>query len=139
MNYDPEKLTRLVSELNEALKLLRDLAVVPREDFAADPHKVSSAKYNFIVAIEAVIDISNHLISKNSFRVPEDYADTFRVLTDNSVLPDDFARRLSDMARFRNRLVHLYWAVDLEQLYGMLSTELDDFSRFKHYLTEALR
>ena len=35
------------------------------------------------------------------------------------------------MARLRNRLVHLYWEVDDEILYEILTSELDDFDRFK--------
>jgi len=31
------------------------------------------------------------------------------------------------MARFRNRLVHLYWDVSTEQLHEFLQTELADF------------
>ena len=34
------------------------------------------------------------------------------------------------MARFQNRLVHLYWEVDDEQLYEILQERLDDFKKF---------
>ena len=37
---------------------------MPEQDFKKDSHKQSSAKYNFIEAIEAAIDIANHLILK---------------------------------------------------------------------------
>lgn len=138
MKYEAEKLTRLISEQNTALSLLRELAAIPQEKFAQDPHKVASAKYNFIVAIEAAIDIGNHLISKNGFRVPEDYADTFRVLTENGLFPYEFDERLAHMARFRNRLAHLYWAVDVAQLHQILGEELGDFDHFQQYLARAV-
>jgi len=37
-----------------------------------DPDKIGSAKYHFIVAIESAIDMCNHVISRNGYRVPED-------------------------------------------------------------------
>jgi uncharacterized protein YutE (UPF0331/DUF86 family) len=99
---------------------------------------VASAKYNFIVAIEAAIDMINHLISKNGYRVPEDYADAFRVITENGLFPYEFCERLAEMARFRNRLVHLYWAVDVSWLHKILCEELGDFSLFRQYLAKGI-
>lgn len=138
MKYEAEKLIRLISEQNSAIRLLRELAAIPLDEFAQDPHKVASAKYNFIVAIEAAIDIGNHLISKNSLRVPEDYADTFRVLTENGLFPYEFGERLFQMTRFRNRLVHLYWALDVTQLHQILCEDLVDFDHFQRYLARAV-
>ncbi len=38
------------------------------------------------------------------------------------------------MARFRNRLVHLYWEVDDQQVYHILTHDLDDFDAFVAYI-----
>ncbi|MBD3315704.1 MAG: DUF86 domain-containing protein [Chitinivibrionales bacterium] len=111
--YDPERVSSLISSLRGALRLLRDLATLPKQDFMQDMHRQSSAKYNLITAIEAIVDISNHLISRNGWRAPESYADTFDVLVENGALSQDHLDDFKAMARFRNRLVHLYWDVDL--------------------------
>jgi uncharacterized protein YutE (UPF0331/DUF86 family) len=34
------------------------------------------------------------------------------------------------MARFRNRIVHLYWDVDLDLVYDYLTQRLGDFERY---------
>jgi len=34
------------------------------------------------------------------------------------------------MARFRNRLVHIYWDVDTAELRRILETRLGDFNRY---------
>jgi uncharacterized protein YutE (UPF0331/DUF86 family) len=34
------------------------------------------------------------------------------------------------MARFRNRLAHLYWEIDEEELYAILQHNLDDLDEF---------
>ena len=74
--------------------------------------------------------MGSHLISKNRWRTPEDYADTFRVLGEKGVFEVPFVQELVKMARFRNRLVHLYWEVDDREVYRILTTRLGDLERF---------
>jgi len=44
-----------------------------------DPDKVASAKYNFVVAIAACIDIASQVIAAEGFRAPRDNADSFAI------------------------------------------------------------
>jgi len=129
VRFDEDTIRSLSSELVGALSYLRELAALPQGDFLSDPHKIASAKYNFIVAIEASVDIGSHLIGKNRWRTPESYADTFRVLGEEGVLEVPFVHDLVRMARFRNRLVHLYWEIDDLEVYRILTTRLDDLER----------
>lgn len=101
-----------------------------QDEFTGDPDKVGSAKYHLIVAIEICIDICTHLISRNGYRMPEDYADTFKVMSEVGALDSAFSEELKKMARFRNRLVHLYWEVDDKQVHHILQNRLTDFKRF---------
>jgi uncharacterized protein YutE (UPF0331/DUF86 family) len=78
--FDRDRMTKLVSELRKSVKRLQDLSKLSQHDFVTDPDKIGSAKYYFIVAIESCIDMSNHVIARNGFRVPEDYGDTFKVM-----------------------------------------------------------
>jgi uncharacterized protein YutE (UPF0331/DUF86 family) len=128
--FDQETMVKLVSELRKNVARLRSLAELPQEDFLRDPDKIGSSKYHFIVAIETCIDMCNHLIARNGYRAPEDYGDTFSVMGEAGALPPDFSEELKNMARFRNRLVHLYMEVDNQQLHEILHTRLDDFKRF---------
>ena len=128
--FNPDKITRLVSEMRKAINRLKSLGTLDKESFLNDPDKIGSAKYNFVIAIESAIDICNHIISQNGYRAPEDYTDTFQVLGEQDVFDKDFLRALKDMARFRNRLIHLYWEVDDEQVYEILQSRLDDFKTF---------
>ncbi|MEW6621808.1 MAG: DUF86 domain-containing protein [Bacillota bacterium] len=136
MKYDIEKITPIISELNSSTSLLRELSSISKDIFITDIHKVSSAKYNLIIAIEAIIDICNHIISKNGYRVPEDYTDTFNVMAENKLFTQDFAATLIKMARFRNRLVHVYWKIDDDILYDILQNDLKDFDVFLKVFSE---
>jgi uncharacterized protein YutE (UPF0331/DUF86 family) len=128
--YDQEKMVTLISELRKGVTRLRALAELSPDEFLKDPDKIGSAKYHFIVAIESSIDMCNHLIARNGYRVPEDYSDTFKVMAEVGALDVKFAEELFKMAKFRNRLVHLYWQVDDQQLYRIIQERLGDFKEF---------
>jgi uncharacterized protein YutE (UPF0331/DUF86 family) len=59
-DVDPERIEKLVSAMREAVLILRELGAMKESEFLGDKHKGSSAKYNFIVAIEAAIDLASH-------------------------------------------------------------------------------
>jgi len=128
--FDAATLTRLVSELRKSVDRLRRLGGLAQSSFLNDPDKVASAKYHFIVAIEACIDMCNHVISRNGYRVPEDYGDTFVVIGEAGAWDSEFSKNLTAMAKFRNRLVHLYREIDDEQIYSILALRIDDFKKF---------
>ena len=63
LKYDKEKISKLASEVFNALNSLEELSNLQKDDFLGNKHIVASAKYFLIVAIEASIDICNHIIS----------------------------------------------------------------------------
>ena len=128
--YDQDKLAKLISEFRRSVSRLQKLRETDRKQFLNDPDKIGSAKYHFIIAIESSIDICNHIVSRNGYRVPEDYADTYRVLCENDAFESEFCEQLIRMAKFRNRLVHLYWEVDDARVYRILEENLGDFKTF---------
>ena len=128
--FDQETMVKLVSELRKNVARLQDLAKLTEADFLKDPDKIGSAKYHFIVAIESCIDMCNHVISRNGFRAPEDYGDTFRVMNEEGALEPDFSDDLVNMAKFRDRLVHIYLEVENKQVYEILQDRLNDFKKF---------
>ncbi len=136
--YDQERVVNLVFQLRQGVERLGSLSQLDQAAFTRDPDKVGSAKYHFIVAIEACIDICNHVISRNGYRSPEDYGDTFTVMAEVKAMDPGFSEELRKMAKFRNRLVHIYWEVNDEQLYEILQTRLGDFNRFLDAMTTFL-
>lgn len=130
LKFNQDKIRKLTSEILAALERLEDLRKLSAEDFLSDTHKIGSAKYSFIVAIEGMIDLCNHIIAKNGYRAPEDYADTFRVLVERGAFDEEYTNTLIQMARFRNRLVHIYWEVDDNELYRIIQTRLQDIRDF---------
>jgi uncharacterized protein YutE (UPF0331/DUF86 family) len=130
----PEKVEGILSNLMEYVKKLRHLAAMPREEFLADFTKVESAKHLFQVSVECCIDVSNHIIASERFRAPKSYVESFEILLEEGILPKTFLPTLRQMVQFRNRLVHLYWEVDVEVVYEILQRNLGDFDTFAKYV-----
>lgn len=129
-DYDEDKVMKLSSQIITALNSLKELSKISKEDFLKDPYKIASSKYFLIVSIEASIDMCNHLISRNGFRIPESYADTFKVMAEVGVLSPELMEKLIKMAKFRNRLVHIYWEVDDEVIHQIITHHIQDIKEF---------
>lgn len=135
---DKEVVTTLCSELTTAMDALDDIVSSGQEEFMTNRHIRGSAKYHLLVAIEAVLDLSSHLITQNSWRFPEDYADTFLVMAENGIISRDEAEHLADMAKFRNRLGHQYWRIDDNVIWDILIKDREDIIGYNEKILSAL-
>ncbi len=125
------RLNEILGGMKGYLANLRQLQALPTEELTGDPVKLGAAKYYLQIAIESCLDLANYLIAQHNWRRPESMADAFAVLAENGVVDDEFLVVLRRMARFRNRLVHLYWEVDAKVIYELLQDNLGDFDRFE--------
>jgi len=60
------------------------------------------------------------------------------VLGEYEVVDKQFVNELRNMARFRNRLVHIYWEVDDKQVYKIMQSNLGDFKTFLNSISSFL-
>ena len=132
-------LNRLFIEMDESLQKLRTLAKVSRNQFLKNYEKIDTAKYNFIVAIESMIDISNRIISVKKLGYPQDYAEVIKLMGQKGGFEEDLVKRLIEMVKFRNMLVHLYWKIEDERLYDYMKNNLDDFEEFRDAVRRYLK
>lgn len=109
---------------------LRELAETPLEEIASDQVKTAALERILHVAAQLCIDVGNYLASENGWRSPKSYADVFQVLGEEGVLSEPLAERMSELARLRNILVHMYLDVDMPRLHASLKTGVEDFSQF---------
>jgi len=126
-----ENITDKFEQLDEFMMLLEMIKRTPSAVFIKDKILVGSAKYYLQVSIERCLDIANHIIAAQGFRAPKDYADSFKVLEENNVLDEELGVKLRQMAKFRNRLVHLYGEIDNEYVYTFITNDIQDISEFK--------
>lgn len=125
---DPERLRRLLAVLDgyrERLVALRDL---PLRTYLGE--EAFAGRYLVQAAAQTCIDVANHMIASEGWRVPKDYRDAFTVLEERGVLTPELATRLRALAGLRNRLVHLYDDIDDRLVHDFLSDGLGDLETF---------
>jgi len=90
-----------------------------------------SAKYSLLEITEYCIDIASHIIAVKSMGRVEEYRGMFHLLGEKGVIEKDLAKRLGDMAGFRNLPVHRYGDVDTAVVLEMIQSELSDVVEFE--------
>jgi len=126
-----EKIIQKFQQLDEFLGLLRKISKTPIKLFLKDKLMIGSAKYYLQVSIECCLDVTNHIIASEHFRAPKDYADSFMIIEEEGLISGDQGQRLRQMAKFRNRLVHLYGEIDNAYVYEFIKKDLKDIEEFK--------
>ncbi len=130
-----ERIREHLKYLNKYRLLLADIKKRSYKDFVKDPILQGSAERFLQLAIESCLNIGNRLLSLQQFEkpiaTPETYADIFIQLKNLGVIEDLFCDRLVKMAKFRNRLVHLYWEIEKDKVYEIIQENLVDFSIFQ--------
>jgi len=134
----PEVIENRIKKLQNYLEKLSELKTINKNEFISDFRNSNSAKYLLQVSIECCLDIANHIIASEKYRSPDDYADSFRVLNEQKIVPDSLIEKLVEMAKFRNRIVHVYWEVDEDLIYDIIQNYLNDFELFIQSILKVL-
>lgn len=127
---DKDIIQRKLSFIDLKLQNLEILKLMERQDFLASFQSVDAAKYNLQVCIEALIDVSNHVVARERWGIPNTSAEAVKLVIRHGILTKDKELSLVQMVKFRNRIVHLYQEVDDSEIYRILQENLDDIKGF---------
>ena len=120
------------------LRLLRsiagDIAVLRQEAGASqerrqDPIWLRGVKYSFVTAIEACVDVAQHICAAEGWGPPADNGDAVRLLGKHGVLTTELSVSMRKAVGFRNVLVHDYIEVDDSVVADRLKS-LEDLGEF---------
>lgn len=125
-----------LSRIRENLRNLRELGAYSKDEFLSDRRNFHSSARQLQISIEACLDVGHHIISRKALRRPKDYKDIFLILGEEKIIPSDFIESLVKMAKYRNRLVHLYWEVSAEEIFDILRDHLKDLDSYIKHITE---
>lgn len=115
---DRERLNSHLQRLEDYVERLERIRTEGKERFLMDDLRQGATERYLQMAIETIINMGNHIIAARNLKPPQEYADVFRTLGEAGILDSTAVSRYVEMARFRNRLVHVYWQVDKEQVDG---------------------
>lgn len=127
---DKELLSRKISRLLTYTEALMSAEDIDWEKYKSDLRAKAFVERYLHLAIEEVIDITNHLISFFKWREPAGYRDLFQILKEHGIMSEKDLPTFQNMASFRNMLVHRYETIDEELVFGLFKKRLDDFELF---------
>ena len=138
-----ERIKEHLKQLNRYRLLLWDIRETDFQKFMDDPMLRGSAERFLQLAIESCLNTGNRLISlfqlAKPVEPPATYADIFVQMKSLGVIDHEFCERLVKMAKFRNRLVHLYWELEPEMVFQIIRDNLDDFKQFQDEVVAFLK
>ena len=123
-------------ELNDALTDWENYQSISIEELREDRDKRNMVLHALLVSIQAAIDIATYIIAQRGLEKPSTYRETFEILGRENIIPEELADELSDLAGFRNVLVHIYWGLNLEEVYGVLQNDMGVLKDFMKCVKE---
>ena len=120
-----------IAKIREYVALLRKIyKQADEKSFIKDPLIHGNAERYLQLAIQSVLDISNHIVADMRLNLPADNQELFEMLATHKILPRPLSKKLTAMAGFRNILVHEYLEIDRKRVYEALKNDLRDFESF---------
>lgn len=127
-----------LAAVDDYLGALRALPQDTEAQFLADRRNPDSAESLLRRALEALFDVSRHLLAKGVGKGALEYKEVARLAVDHGLLTDEeLGRRFQDMAGFRNRLTHFYNEVTPHEIYGVVCHDLGDLEAVALALRDA--
>lgn len=99
-------------------------------DEKSNPILADATKYRVQVAIEACINIAEHIVAGLSLGKPEFARELFPLLAKEKTISEELAEKLGKAVGLRNVLVHMYTEVDLVILSYAATVGLRDLREF---------
>lgn len=127
-----DRLYKLERDINELEKFR---SRYNEKDLEEDLQVQWILRYGLFEAIQIVIDITCHLVSKFNIGNAKTYVECIELLKKEKYLSTNLCDRLIGMVGLRNILIHEYNIVDNKKLYYMLNN-LNDFREFAKEVKE---
>ena len=133
-----EIIRKRLNKLDEYLSILQGLRKYSFDDFVSDPERYGSAERFLHLAIEAILDMGNHVIAESDLGIVNWYSDIPSILARKGYIDSDLENKWLQMIGFRNTLVHDYLEIDRGIVYDILENHLEDIEAVKRIFTQFL-
>ena len=137
--FDEEGVIDHLRELNESLKDWERYQSISLEELHTDRDKRNMVLHAMLISIQSAIDIANHIIADKGLRKPSTYRESFEILSEERLIPKVLSDRLSDLAGFRNILVHIYLRLDIDAVYEVLQRDLSALKEYERAVKRLLQ
>lgn len=127
----PDKVSkRIVADrLDWVETMLDDISALPLDSFdqfIQERRTMWAAESCLRRALEAMLDLGRHVVAKGLGKGVSEYKEIPVHLSQAGILSSERARMMKQMAGYRNRLVHFYHEVSVQELYTLCTEHLQD-------------
>lgn len=136
IRYKRSILLGKLANIDEALQRIRE--AVESEGRLRQVEVDDLAVLHLQRAIQAALDIANHLIASNGWETPNKSADAFATLARHEILEDAQVPIMRAMVGFRNLVVHRYADLDVGVVRNIVNNHLGDLSTFGAQVIESV-
>jgi len=131
MSFNSKRILAHLRELELALFDWKRYQKYTLEEIAHNRDVQNMVFHALLVAIQATIDVANQIVIGISLRKPSSYREVFQILVEEGMIEESLGKEMSDLAGFRNIIVHTYWKVNLKEVYNVLQKDLRKVEEFK--------
>lgn len=136
---DETLILRKMAQLEEYISQIEEYRSISVEQYKGDWKLQRIIERTLQMMIETCVDIAGHIISDRKLRIPDSYADAFRVLSENNIIAAGLCKTMEQISKFRNVVVHHYDRVDAEIVVGILGNRIDDFNHYNDAVVNWLK
>lgn len=120
--------------IDRMLKEIRGLPLSDKSVFMQDSRNIWSAESCLRRALEALFDMSRHIVAKGFGEAVTEYKEIAVALKTHAVISAEELKLMQKLAGYRNRLVHFYHDVSADELFEICSSHLGDVERIANTL-----
>jgi uncharacterized protein YutE (UPF0331/DUF86 family) len=136
---DKELIKDKMADIQGYFKELQPILKEDSKDIIENNLKLHTVERLFQLIVDIAIDINTHIIAESDFNIPNDYQSTFIVLSENKVLPMNFAIKIAPSVGLRNLIVHKYTRVDLKRMIDDIKNEISDYLEYLKFINTLLK
>lgn len=128
MSIDKQLIEGLIDDIRSRLSELRAQDVTVKK--LENKFFLWGVEHGLQTILEAVLDISRHIVASQAWGVKPRARDYMTVLGEKGVIEKSLSDKLAEAMSVRNRLVHEYGRISKEKLAEFVSKDLDDIELY---------
>jgi len=126
---DRDILTNKIALINKHLKRIRKHSA-NLDLFLKNEDTQDIILHNLQHTIQACIALGSHIIADDNLGVANSIKEVFDILEKENIINSSLSTNLTNMAGFRNILIHEYEELDMNIVKNILENNLSDFDEF---------
>jgi len=128
-----------IAWIREMIGSIKKLPLSDYDAFISDPRNPAAAESYLRRAIEALLDLGRHILSKGFGIAVTEYKDIGVKLAEERVLSVHHGALLRKIAGYRNRMVHFYHEVTKQELFDLCTGKTQDIEILLEGLVDWIR